>query len=99
MHPHKGAPGAGGSPRNDPAAASGARPPRFLGGERIDPRPIEAPLTVAALVDGTFQAYNAGRLREACQLFSGRMLEPDVTVGLSLTGALTPAGLGMSAII
>src|SRR4029078_1318376 len=28
-----------------------------------------------------------------------RMLEEDVTVGMSLTGALTPAGLGMSAII
>src|SRR2546428_7995605 len=27
------------------------------------------------------------------------MLEEDVTVGLSVTGALTPAGLGMSAII
>ena len=27
------------------------------------------------------------------------MLEPDVTVGLSLTGALTPAGLGMSCLI
>jgi deoxyhypusine synthase len=27
------------------------------------------------------------------------MLEPDVTVGLSITGALTPAGLGMSALI
>ncbi len=27
------------------------------------------------------------------------MLEPDVTVGLTLTGALTPAGLGMSALI
>ena len=27
------------------------------------------------------------------------MLEPDVTVALSITGALTPAGLGMSALI
>ena len=27
------------------------------------------------------------------------MLEPDVTVGLTLTGALTPAGLGMAALI
>src|SRR5215204_7289535 len=27
------------------------------------------------------------------------MLEPDVTVGMTLTGALTPAGLGMAAII
>ncbi len=27
------------------------------------------------------------------------MLDPDVTVGLTLTGALTPAGLGMAALI
>ena len=27
------------------------------------------------------------------------MLEPDVTVGMTLTGALTPAGLGMAALI
>jgi deoxyhypusine synthase len=51
------------------------------------------------LVEGTFLAYNAARLREACQLFTRKMLEPDVTIGLSITGALTPAGLGMSALI
>jgi len=41
----------------------------------------------------------AGRLREACLLFTSRMLEPDVTIGMTLTGALTPAGLGMAALI
>ncbi len=51
------------------------------------------------LVDEYFQAYNAGRLREACQLFVEKMLEPDVTIGMSLTGALTPAGLGGSCIV
>ncbi|HEU0302692.1 MAG TPA: deoxyhypusine synthase, partial [Longimicrobium sp.] len=44
-------------------------------------------------------AYNAGRLREGCQLFVQRMLEPDTTVGMTLTGAMTPAGLGMSSLI
>jgi deoxyhypusine synthase len=38
-------------------------------------------------------------LREACQLFTKKMLEPEMTVGVSLTGALTPAGLGISALI
>ena len=51
------------------------------------------------MIDGTFLAYNAARLREACQLFTQKMLDSDVTVGMSLTGALTPAGLGMAAII
>ena len=72
---------------------------RYLSGRRIDPRPIAGGETVADLVDETFLAYNAARLREACQLFTRKMLEPDVTVGLSITGALTPAGLGISALI
>ena len=38
-------------------------------------------------------------LREACQLFTQKMLEPEVTIGMSITGALTPAGLGISALI
>jgi deoxyhypusine synthase len=72
---------------------------KYLSGRRIDPRPITGGEGVADLVDETFLAYNAARLREACQLFARKMLEPDVTVGLSVTGALTPAGLGISALI
>src|SRR6266568_4630022 len=72
---------------------------RFIKGQRIDPRRINGQETVADLIEGTYLAYNAARLREACQLFTEKMLEPDVTVGLSITGALTPAGLGMSALI
>ena len=71
----------------------------FLSGNPIEPKPVTGSMTVADLVDSAFQAYNAARLRESCQLFAGKMLEDDVTVGMSLTGALTPAGLGMSAII
>jgi deoxyhypusine synthase len=72
---------------------------RFLSGRPIDPRRIERGITLPDLIDGTFLAYNGARLREACRLFSERMLEPDVTVGVSITGALTPAGLGISALI
>ncbi|MCW5958781.1 MAG: deoxyhypusine synthase [Pyrinomonadaceae bacterium] len=72
---------------------------RFLGGKRIDPTPIDKNTALADLVDESFMAYNAARLREACRLFSGKMLEDDVTIGVTLTGALTPAGLGISAII
>jgi deoxyhypusine synthase len=71
----------------------------FLSGTAIDPKPVTGSMTVADLVESAFLAYNAARLREACQLFVEKMLEDDVTVGMSLTGALTPAGLGMSAII
>jgi deoxyhypusine synthase len=72
---------------------------RFLSGKRIDPTPISKKTNLADLVDESFMAYNAARLREACRLFSGKMLEDDVTIGVTLTGALTPAGLGISAII
>src|ERR1051325_10294293 len=71
----------------------------FLRGARISPEPVTGAMTVADLVDTAFLAYNAARLRESCQLFVEKMLEDDVTVGMSLTGALTPAGLGMSTII
>ena len=71
----------------------------FLSGPRISPQAITGKETAAELIEQAFLAYNAARLREGATLLTGRMLEEDVTVALSLTGALTPAGLGMSAII
>ena len=71
----------------------------YLRGKRIDPTAINGQELVADLVDNAFLAYNAGRLREACHLFTRRMLQPDTTVGMSLTGAMTPAGIGMSCLI
>src|SRR5262245_57779756 len=77
-----------------------ARKPRHhLGGKRIDPPAITGRETAADLVDNAFLAYNAARLREGARLLTERMLQDDVTVALSVTGALTPAGLGMSALI
>jgi deoxyhypusine synthase len=48
------------------------------------------------LIDNGFQAFNAGRLSEACQIFSEKMLAPEneTTIGLTIAGAMTPAGLG-----
>jgi deoxyhypusine synthase len=71
----------------------------LLSGNKIDPPAINGKEGVADLVDNCFLAYNSGRLREACHLFTQRVLEDDVTVGVSITGALTPAGLGMSSLI
>jgi deoxyhypusine synthase len=68
-------------------------------GRKISPQRIDSTISIADLVDQTFLSYNAGRLREGCQLFTEKMLEEDVTVGVSLTGALTPAGVGMSCLI
>jgi len=51
---------------------------------------------IRRLIDNGFQAFNAGRLSEACQIFADKMLAPenDTTIGLTIAGALTPAGLG-----
>jgi deoxyhypusine synthase len=72
---------------------------RFLHGQSIQPPAIDGNMSIVDLVDQTFNAYNAARFREACHLFTERMLQDDVTVGMSLSGAMTPAGLGMAAII
>jgi len=76
-----------------------ARKSKYLQGRAIDIAPIPANVGVCRLVDNYLQAFNGGRLREACQLFAGKMLSSDVTVGLSLSGALTPAGLGGSCVV
>src|SRR6266568_2182719 len=72
---------------------------RFLDGQRIEPPAIDANISLVDLIDKTFNAYNAARFREACQLFTERILADDVTVGMSMSGAMTPAGIGMAAII
>jgi deoxyhypusine synthase len=72
---------------------------KFLKRPRIDPKVIDRTMSLTELIDRTFLSYNAGRLREACQLLTRKMLDPDVTVGVSISGALTPAGLGISSFI
>ena len=72
---------------------------QFLRGKRILPKPITGNETLEDLIDNTFLAYNGARLQEACCLFVEKMLQPKVTIGMSLAGAMTPAGLGSAAII
>ncbi len=72
---------------------------KYMAGKRIMPKNITGKEKLSFIVDETFLAYNSARLKEACQLFADRMLAPDVTIGMSISGALTPAGLGCSSII
>jgi deoxyhypusine synthase len=67
--------------------------------KRIDPPALDARTSLPRLIEEAFLSYNAGRLREACRLFTSKILAPDVTIGLSLSGALTPAGLGASCLV
>jgi deoxyhypusine synthase len=77
----------------------GKKQSRFLRGPRILPPPITKGIGAVDLLDNHFLAYNAGRLREGARLYAEKMLKPDATVGLSLSGALVPAGLGVSCIV
>lgn len=70
-----------------------------LSQRRIDPPGLQAHAPLADVIDNVFLSYNGGRLREGCQLYVRKMLTDDATVGLALSGALTPAGLGMSCLV
>jgi deoxyhypusine synthase len=83
---------------HDPAHTDHHQPTQseYLSGAQIIPRRIHPNMTVTELIDQQFQAYNAARLNEAARLYAEEMLNPakDVTIGLTMAGALTPAGLG-----
>ena len=70
----------------------------YLSGSRIKPSPITAAYSVTDLIERSFNAFNAGRVKDACKLLVRKYAEPDVTVGMSLAGALTPAGMQSSII-
>ncbi|PYK99684.1 MAG: deoxyhypusine synthase, partial [Verrucomicrobia bacterium] len=72
---------------------------KFAAYPRLNPIGVGKDISAADLIDGTFLAYNGGRLREAAKLLAGKMLPDDGFIGLSLTGALTPAGLGKSCLL
>ena len=67
-------------------------------GRKLTPQPMTAGLSVSDLVDNYFAAYNAARLREACLIFADKITQPDVTVGLTISGAMTPTGMGYALI-
>ncbi len=72
---------------------------RFARYPRLNPSGLGRNISAADLIDRTFLAYNAGRLREAARLLTEKMLPGNGLIGMSLTGALTPAGLGKSCLI
>jgi deoxyhypusine synthase len=72
---------------------------KYLSGRKIFPPGITGKEKLTDLIEDNFLAYNAARLREGCRLFVKKMLGKNVTVGMSLAGALTPAGLGKSVVI
>ncbi|KZL51009.1 deoxyhypusine synthase [Nodularia spumigena CENA596] len=67
-------------------------------GQKISPIPMSTDIGVVDLINNYFTAYNSARLREICKLMTNDVLKDGVTVGVSLSGAMTPAGFGVSAL-
>ena len=67
----------------------------FLSGKKISSLKLKKGLLVSELVENYYQAYNSARLSEACRLLSEKMLKirDDTTIGVTIAGALTPAGM------
>ncbi|RLC35277.1 MAG: deoxyhypusine synthase [Candidatus Nealsonbacteria bacterium] len=67
----------------------------FFCGRKIQAKKLKKGIKVTELVEEYYQAYNSARLNEACRLYAEKMLNPkkDVTIGITLAGALTPAGM------
>jgi deoxyhypusine synthase len=76
--------------------SSGDSKPQYLSGKPITYYRPRGSAEVRTLIDDGFQAFNAARLAEACRIYTEKMLAPehDATIGLTVAGALTPAGLG-----
>ncbi len=81
------------------ARMSRSRSNKFAAYPRLNPLGVGKNISAADLIDKTFLAYNGGRLREAAKLLTEKMLPKNGFIGMSLTGALTPAGLGKSCLI
>ena len=82
-----------------PHRAPGAPDPsrrNYLAGKPIRYYRPRGSADIRHLIDEGFQAFNAARLGEACRIFTDKMLLPehDTTIGLTIAGAMTPAGLG-----
>ena len=68
----------------------------YLSGKTIRYYRPRGSADIRRLIDEGFQAFNAARLGEACRVYTDKMLAKshDTTIGLTIAGALTPAGLG-----
>src|ERR671913_395460 len=82
-------------PYRSPGSPEKSRP-NYLTGKPIRYYRPRGSAEIRHLIDEGFQAFNAARLGEACRIFTDKMLLPehDTTIGLTVAGAMTPAGLG-----
>jgi len=62
----------------------------------LKPVAVDGEMTVVDLIDKCMVSFNARQLRAACRLYSDVLTQNGTRIGLSLSGALVPAGLGSS---
>jgi len=67
---------------------------QLLSGRQVEPIRLKGNENLADMIDNCFagSGFNARRLAEACELYS-HMLTKGATVGLTLSGAMTPIGM------
>jgi deoxyhypusine synthase len=70
----------------------------FQKARRVDPRPITGEETAQDLLGHAFSAYVGRQVRTGYELMK-RSLEEDCSIFLTLSGAMTPAGLHQSCLI
>jgi deoxyhypusine synthase len=70
----------------------------FEKARRVDPRPITGSESTRDLLDHAFSAYVGRQVRTAYQLMR-RSMQEDASIFLTLSGAMTPAGLHQSCLI
>lgn len=63
------------------------------------PRPISKGMTVDRVIESSMFSFNAGAFKKACELFAKHVVRRNVRIGMSLAGALVPAGIGRSCVI
>jgi deoxyhypusine synthase len=56
-------------------------------------------MKVDEVIESSMFSFNAGAFRKACELFAKHVAKKNVRIGVSLAGALVPAGIGRSCII
>jgi deoxyhypusine synthase len=93
-HPCQKADAAGSKAESDGAPQLTPDQKRFMTGRQVEPMHLRGNENIADMIDQCYagSGFNGRRLAEACKLYS-HMLDRGVTVGLTLSGAMTPIGL------
>lgn len=65
----------------------------------LKPEPVKKGMSVDQVIESSMFSFNAGTFRKACELFAKHMVKRKVRIGVSLAGALVPAGIGRSCLI